>query len=235
MKRKLLIVLLLSGGVELSAQTIVQQFAAISKGSGVKSDMDIAPTAKGSTLIGMPGQLSPGVKVLSVTDNAPDGGNTYKQVPGASSSCPEGPLDIWYCENCNPGVTELQFHLSGHVRASINSFLEVSNLASSSILDGSGAQVSNGTATSAGLEVGPSIKTTATDFIVARFFSASPYPTGVTPAAWTFNPSYVYVLNGPPGSYQPTLTGGKEGGTFCMSVAAFKTAPSIAIPQPDHK
>jgi hypothetical protein len=232
MKERFLILLLLWGGVELSAQTIVQQFAAISKGSGLKSDMDIEPSAKGSTLIGMPGQLSLGVKVLSVTDNAPDGGNTYKQVPGAGSSCPEGPLDIWYCENCNPGVTELQFHLSGHVKASINSFLEVSNLASSSILDGSGAQVSNGTATSAGLEVGPSIRTTTTDFIVARFFSASP-PTGVTPAAWTFKPSYVYVLNGPPGTYQPTLTGGAAGGSFCMSVAAFKTAPSVAIPQPN--
>jgi hypothetical protein len=234
MKERFLILLLLWGGVELSAQTILQQFAAISKGSGLKSDMDVEPTAKGSTLIGMPGQLSPGVKVLSVTDNAPDGGNTYKQVSGARSSCPQGPLDIWYCENCNPGVTELQFHLSGHVKASINSFLEVSNLASSSILDGSGAQVSDGSATSAGLEVGPRIRTTATDFIVARFFSASPYPTGVTPAAWTFKPSYVYVLNGPPGTYQPTLTGGKDRGSFCMSVAAFKTAPSVATPQPDH-
>lgn len=234
MKGRFLILLLLWGGVELSAQTIVQQFAAISKGSGMKSDLDIEPTAKGSTLIGMPGQLSPGVKVLSVTDNAPDGGNTYKQVSGASSSCPEGHLDIWYCENCNPGVTELQFHLSGRVKASINSFLEVSNLASSSVLDGSGAQVSNGTATSAGLEVGPMIKTTATDFIVARFFSASPYPTGVAPEAWTFKPSYVYLLNGPPGTYQPTLTGGVGGATFCMSVAAFKAAPPVATPPPDH-
>jgi hypothetical protein len=234
MKERFLILLLLWGGVELSAQTIVQQFAAISRGSGVKSDMDLEATARGSTLIAMPGQLSPGVKVLSVTDNAPDGGNTYKQVSGASSSCPEGPLDIWYCENCNPGVTELQFHLSGRVKASINSFLEVSNLASSSVLDGSGAQVSNGTATSAGLEVGPMIKTTATDFIVARFFSASPYPTGVAPEAWTFKPSYVYLLNGPPGTYQPTLTGGEGGATFCMSVAAFKAAPPVATPPPDH-
>ncbi len=226
MKGKLLILLLLCAGGELSAQTIIQQFAAISKGSGLKSDMDLEPTAKGSTIIAMPFQLSPGVKVVSVTDNAPDGPNTYKQVPAASSSCPEGPIDIWYCEKCNPGVTELQFHLSGHVKASINSFLEVSNLAVSSILDGNGAQVSNGKANGAGQLVGPSIKTTATDFVVARFFSDTPYPTGVTPEAWTFKPSYAYVLKAPPGTYQPTLTGGGAGGGYCMSMAAFKIAPT---------
>ena len=179
MKERFLILLLLWGGVELSAQTIVQQFAAISKGSGLKSDMDIEPTARGSTLIAMPAQLSPGVKVLSVTDNAPDGGNTYKQVAGARSSCPEGLLDIWYCENCNPGVTELKFHLSGDVKGSLNTFLEVSNMALSSVLDGSGVQVSNGTATSAGLEVGPSVTTTAKDFIIARYFSDPPLPEAV--------------------------------------------------------
>ena len=188
--------------------------------------MDIEPTSKGSTIIAMPFQLSPGVKVESVTDNAPDGPNTYKQVSGASSSCPEGPIDIWYCEKCNPGVTELQFHLSGHVKASINSFLEVSNLAVSSTLDGNGAQVSNGKANSAGQLVGPSIKTTATDFVVARFFSDTPYPTGVTPEAWTFKPSYAYVLKASPGTYQPTLTGGGAGGGYCMSMAAFKIAPT---------
>src|SRR5271155_1462655 len=172
MKEKFLVLLLLCGGVELSAQTIIQQFAAVSAGARTVSDLDITPTSKGSTLIAMPGQLVPGIKVLKVTDNAPDGPNTYKQVTGASASCPEGPIEIWYCENCNPGVTELQFHLSSHTRASINSFLEVSGLAPSSVLDGSGVQVSDGKATSAGLAVGPKITTAATDFIVARFFSA---------------------------------------------------------------
>ena len=241
MKERILILLLFWGGVRLSAQTIVQQFAAISQthedgsGAGSVSDMDLEPSGKGNLLIAMPGLvLSPGVKVLSVTDNAPDGGNTYRQVPGASSSCVDnGPLDIWYCENCNPGVTELKFHFSGHVRASINSFLEVSNLASASVLDGKGAQVSNGTATSAGLEVGPSIKTTAPDFIIARYFSADPNPTGVTPTAWTYKPSYAYVLDGPPGTYQPTLTGGKAANGFCMSVAAFKTAGALAVSAPN--
>ncbi|MGB9085323.1 MAG: hypothetical protein WCC46_11925, partial [Terriglobales bacterium] len=143
MGKKLLVALLLLGGLDLSAQTVVQQFAAVSAGAGTVSDMDlVSPTLKGSVLIAMPVLLSPGVKVLSVTDNAPEGGNTYKEVPGASSSCPNGPLDIWYCENCHPGVTELKFHLSGHVKSSINSFLEVSNLALSSVLDGEGAQVS---------------------------------------------------------------------------------------------
>jgi len=235
MKKRFLILLLLCGGLELSAQTVVQQFAAISAGEATTSDMDLEPTANGSTLIGMPLELTPGVKVLSVTDNAPAGGNTYKLASGARSSCPEGLLDIWYCENCNPGVAELQFHLSSHTKASLNSFLEVSNLASSSVLDGNGEQVSNGVANSEGQEVGPKITTTATDFIVARFFSTAPYPTGVTPSSWTFKPSYVYLQNAPPGTYQPTLTGGKAGDTFCMSVAAFKIAGSGAIPQSGQK
>jgi hypothetical protein len=230
MKEKFLVLLLLCGGMELSAQTIIQQFAAVSAGARTVSDLDISPTSKGSTLIAMPGQLVPGIKVLEVTDNAPDGPNKYKQVSGASSSCPEGPLEIWYCENCNPGVTELQFHLSSHTRASINSFLEVSGLAPSSVLDGSGTQVSDAKATSAGLEVGPKITTTAKDFIIARFFSSTPYPTDVAPAAWTFKPSYVFVPSGPPGTYQPTLSGAKEGGTFCMSVAAFKVATPTTNP-----
>jgi len=233
MKGKFLILLLLCGGVELSAQTVVQQFAAVSSGTGVVADMDLEPTANGSTLIAMPELLTPGVKVLSVTDNAPDGGNTYKQAPGSGASCANKSLDIWYCENCKSGVTELKFHLSSYVRASINSFLEVSSLAMSSLVDGSGAQVSDGTATSAGLEVGPRITTTATDFVVARYFSTLPnHPTGVTPPAWTYKPSYVYALNAPPGTYQPTLTGGKAGSSFCMSMAAFKIAAPTATSQP---
>jgi len=232
MKEKFLVLLLLCGGVELSAQTIVQQFAAISKGARVTSDLDVVETGVGSTLIAMPEQLSPGVKVLSVTDNAPAGGNTYKQV--STSSCADQPVDIWYCEKCNPGVTELQFHLSDHVTASINSFMEVSNLAASSVLDGSGAQVSNGTTTAAGSDIGPKITTTATDFIIARFSSSIPRPSGVTPEAWTFKPSYAYVLNGRPGTYQPTLTGAKAGGSFCISMAAFKIAESAPGTQPDN-
>jgi len=235
MKGKFLILLLLLwGGVELSAQTIIHHFTAVSAGAGMKSDMDLPePTLKGSVLIAMPLELSPDVKVVSVTDNAPDGGNTYKQVPGTSSSCEGKSLDIWYCENCKPGVTELQFHLSGHVRASLNGFLEVSNMAMSSVLDGNGAHVSDGTITTGGLGVGPSITTTAKDFIIARYFAAPPLPTGVTPAAWTYNNSYVYVLNAPAGTHQPTLTGGKAGGSFCMSMAAFKTGASVASAQPN--
>lgn len=231
MKKRLLMLLLLCGGVGLSAQTIVQQYTAISQGTAT-SDMDLKePTSKGSVLIAMPVQLLPGIKVLSVTDNAPDGGNTYKQVQGAFSSCANKSVEIWYCENCNPGVTELKFHLSGFAKGSINAFLEVSNLASSSVLDGSGAHASDGTASSAGLEAGPSIKTTAKDFIVARYFPNVPLPTGVTPAAWTYTPSYVFLQDAAPGTYQPTLTGAKAGDSYCMSMAAFKTAPAAASSQ----
>jgi len=229
MTKRLLIFLLLWGGVRLSAQTIVQEFAAVSAGAGTVSDMDLTtPTTEGSVLIAMPMLLSPGIKVLSVTDNAPAGGNTYQQVSAASSSCGNQSLDIWYCEKCNPGVTELKFHLSAHVRASINGFLEVSKIAPSSPVDGSGVHLSDGTATSAGLEVGPRITTTAKDFIIARYFSSVPGPTGVTPAGWTFKTSYVYMLNAPAGTYQPTLTGGRAGGNFCMGMAAFKTSGSVA-------
>ena len=231
MKKNLLVFLLLWGGVELSAQTVLQQFAAVSSGAGTVSDMDLPePTAKGSVLIAMPLQISPDVKVLSVTDNAPTGGNTYKQIAGATSSCTKQSLEIWYCENCNPDVTELKFHLSGHVRASINGFMEVSGLALSSVVDGSGVHLSDGAATKAGLEVGPSITTTAKDFIVARYFSTPPLPTAVTPAAWKYTTSFVYDLNEPPGTYQPTLTGGKAASDFCMGMAAFKAASSDTVP-----
>ena len=229
MKEKFLILLLLLwGAVELSAQTIVQQFTTISQGTNV-SDMDLnQPTGKGSVLIGMPAQLLPGIKVLSVTDNAPDGGNTYKQIPGAFSSCANKSVEIWYCENCNPGVTELKFHLSGWSGGSINAFVEVSNMALSSVADGGGAHVTDGTATSEGLEVGPNVTTTAKDFIIGRFFPTNPLPKGVTPAAWTYMPSYVYLQDAPPGTYQPTLTGGKAAGNFCIGVAAFRTASPVA-------
>jgi hypothetical protein len=231
MKRKLLILLAFVGGVELSAQTIVQQFAALSSGAGEVSDMDLnKPTGKGDVLIAMPELLSPGVKVVSATDNAPGGGNTYKQVPDASSSCPNRLIDIWYCENCKPGVTELKFHLSGGVKASINGFIELSNMRLSSVLDGSGVHLNDGTVTSEGLEVGPQITTTATDFIVARYPLSVPGPSphGVTPATWKFTTSYVYELNGPSGTYQPTLTGAKAEAKYCMSLAAFKTAAPAA-------
>jgi|SRR5579862_604927 len=225
--RKILLLLFLAGTMDLSGQTIVQQFAAVSAGAGQVSDMDLVQaTGKGSVLIAMPQLLSADVKVLSVTDNAPDGGNTYKQVKGASASCSSKPVEIWYCENCNPGVTELKFHLSGHVRGSINAFMEISGLALPSVLDGS-AHVSDGTATKAGLEAGPSIATTGTDFIIARF-SSSPLPTGVTPATWIYKPTYVYGLSLPAGTHQPTLTGGTPGGTFCVSMAAFKTGAPVA-------
>jgi len=232
MKGKFLVLpLLLWGGMQLSAQTILQQYTAISQGNDV-SDMDLKdPTAKGSLLIAMPVQLLPGIKVMSVTDNAPDGGNTYKKVEGAISTCEKKSVEIWYCENCNPGVTELKFHLSAQTRGSINAFLELSNMAPTSALDGTGVHISDGASTAAG-QVGPSITTTAKDFIIARFFPTQPMPTGVTPSPWTFTTSYAYFVDAPPGTYQPTLTGGKSGTDFCMSIAAFKTAPPVAAAEP---
>jgi len=233
MQRLVVAFLLLWGGTQLSAQTIVQQFSALSAGAGQTSDMDLVqPTAKGSTLIAMPEQLSPDVKVLSVTDNAPDGGNTYKQIKNASSSCAKRAVDIWYCENCNPGVTELKFHLSGNVRGSVNTFLEVSDLALSGVLDGDGAHITDAPVGSDGREVGPKIQTTSTDFVIARH-SSTPFPSiikGATPADWVYKPTYVYGLNLPAGTYQPILTGSKNGGTFCLSVAAFKVAGHGAAP-----
>jgi hypothetical protein len=225
-----LIVLTILCAAQVSAQTVVQQFVAISRGAGTVSDMDLEPTAEGSTLIAMPFEFTPGIKVLSVTDNAPSGANTYKEVPGSVASCAGAFLGIWYCEKCNAGVTELKFHLSGHVVASLNAFLEVSGLQSSSMLDGEGVHVTDGTRTSAGLEVGPKIKTSANDFIVARFSSAMPLPTAVS-APWYFKPSYVYQLNASPGTYEPTLSGKGTGGNYCMGVAAFKAA-AASTPAP---
>jgi hypothetical protein len=230
MTKRLLMLLLLCGGVQLSAQTILQQYVAISQGNDV-SDMDLKdPTAKGSLLIAMPVQLLAGTKVLSVTDNAPDGGNTYKQIQGAISTCENKAVDIWYCENCNPGVTELKFHLSGRTKGAINAFMEISDMALSSAVDVSG-HVTDGKASSAGVEAGPSIKTTAKDFIVARYFPTDPIPTGVTPAPWTYTTSYAYMVDAPPGTYQPTLTGGKAGTDYCISMAAFKIASPAASSQ----
>src|SRR5579864_3973929 len=172
MKVTWLMLLALSTPVYLTAQTVVQKFVALSSGAGTVSDLDLAqPTGEGSLLIAMPLLLTPDVKVESVTDNAPGGGNTYKQVPGSSSSCQKQSLDIWYCENCKPGAIELKFHHSGHVRASMNAFIEVSGITLSSVLDGTGAHVSDGAATSDGLLHGPKISTRAKDFIVARYFS----------------------------------------------------------------
>jgi hypothetical protein len=209
----------------LSAQTILQQFTAVSAGAGETTDMDLTkPTSKGSLLIAMPELLSPGITVVSITDNAP-GGNTWKQIPGATSNCANGAVNIWYSENSNPGATELKFHLSGGVRASLNSFLEVANVALSSPVDGSGVQVSNEAATSAGVEVGPKLTTGNLDFVIARYTSTAPRPSAVTPAAWKFKTSYVYQLNAPAGVYQPTLTGAGAEGKFCMSMAAFKVSP----------
>jgi len=220
MKTLLLIASFLCAQYVASAQTILQQFAAVSAGAGEVTDMDLTkPTDKGSVLIVMPGQLSPGINVVRITDNAPDGGNTYKQLPGATSSCTDQALEIWYCEKCKAGVTELKFHLSGGVKASINAFLEVADI---DVPDGSGAQVSDGTGTSDGLETGPSLKTTATDFVIARYFSTAPRPKGVTPASWTFKTTYTYQQKAPAGTYQPTLTGGSAESKYCISMAAFK-------------
>jgi hypothetical protein len=229
--KKALVTWMLSWAVAagLSAQTIIQQFAAVSAGAGQVSDMDLPnPTAEGSVLIAMPVQLSPDIKIVSITDNSPDGGNIYKQVPSSTSYCAKRALEIWYCEKCKAGVTELKFHLSGHVRASINGFMEVAGLAVPVALDGQGMVVSDGVASSGGALAGPSLKTTAKDFVIARFFADPPIPTGVSPAAWTYKSSYVYGLNLAPGAYQPTLTGGKASGSFCMSAAAFKLADSNA-------
>ena len=90
--------------------------------------------------------------------------------------------------------------------------------------------MTDGTRTSAGLEVGPKIKTSASDFVVARFSSAMPAPTEVS-APWSFKPSYVYLLNAAPGTHQPTLSGKGTGGNYCMGIAGFKAAAS-APPSP---
>jgi hypothetical protein len=228
--KKTVLMLLLLCGAKLPAQTIIQQFAAVSSGAGTVSDMDLTqPTSEGSTLIAMLSQLTPGIKVESVTDDAPGGGNTYKRVEDASSSCEAKPIEIWYCEKCKAGVNELKFHLSAHTTASINVFLEVSNLALTSTLD-SAAHVSDATANAKGLEAGPRIVTTSADFVIARFV-ANTRPTGVTPDTWTYKTSYVYGLNMPAGTHQPTLIGGKAGDSFCMSMAAFKIAAPVPAAQ----
>jgi hypothetical protein len=238
MRKNLLVVFLLfCAAAALSAQTVVQQFISISKAGAQVSDNDLPePSSPGSTLIAMPMLLHPDPKadvtIVSVTDNAPAGGNTYKLVPGSASSCSKQSLGIWYCENCNPGVTELKFHLSGSVQASIDAFLEVSGLLSTSVLDGDGAHISDGTATKEGVVAGPSLKTTANDLIIALYFATPPLPTGVSPAVWKYTKSYVYQLNGAPGEYKPTLTGGNPGGNYCVSMAAFKVAPPVAPPPP---
>jgi hypothetical protein len=232
MKKSFFLLLLLWAGIQLSAQTIVQQFVSVGSASQV-IDMDTPlPSTEGNTLIAMPGPLSPGVSVLSVTDNSPNGGNKYTNVPGSVSSCDKKPLSIWYCENCKGGVTELKYHLSDFSKGAINTFLEVADLAPDSVLDGEGKTVSDGTATSAGLEAGPSIATTATDFVIARFSSAAPIPKAVTPAGWTYKTSYLYFVNAPSGTYQPTLTGAPPAGNYCMSMAAFKTAAHSAQSKP---
>jgi hypothetical protein len=234
MRKVCLMILLFVGAAAMSAQTVVQQFAAVSAGAGTVSDMDlIQPTAQGSVLLAMPEQLTPEIKVESVTDNAPDGGNKYQRVAAAASSCEKRSIEIWYCENCKGGVTELKFHLSGHVRASINGFMEVSGVALSSALDGPGVQVSDAAASKDGQQVGPKIVTRATDFIIGRFSSTS-RPTGVSLPQWTFKSTYVYGTNLPAGTYQPTLTGGKAGGSYCMSMAALKVSAGAADVKPQN-
>jgi hypothetical protein len=229
MRKKLLVFLLLMGGVELSAQTIVQQFVSLTRAEALQPHIDILPTHAGSLIIVMPGPLNSGITVVSVEDNATTGSSTYKQVPGAASSSTgrNSALDIWYCENCNAGATEIKINLSAPAKGSMNAFLEVSNMALSSALDGGGVNLSNGTGSSAGLEVGPSITSTAKDFVIARYVSTFTSPTGVTPAAWTYKSTYVYMLNGPAGTYQPTLTGASPGASFCMSMAAFKIGTTV--------
>jgi hypothetical protein len=234
MRKELLLLLFFWGGVQLSAQTIVQQLTVLSQGSAIQPLVLKQPTGKDNLLIAMSTIISPGTRVVKVTDDAPGGGNTYQEVSDAASSCANRLIDIWFCENCKAGVNELKFYLSDATIGSVNSFLEVSGMALSSVVDGRGAHVSDGTVTSAGEEVGASITATAKDFIIARYFPTAP-PTGVTPAAWTYNPAYVYMLNARPGTYQPTLTGGKAGGSFCMSMAAFKTAASAAAVSPPRK
>ena len=54
---------------------------------------------------------------------------------------------------------------------------------------------------------------------------------GDTPAAWAYTTSYVYALNAPSGTHQPTLTGAKPDSNYCISMAAFKIAPAVAVPQ----
>lgn len=230
-----LIVLVIFCASAMPAQTVVQQFVIVSRGARTVSDMDLEATAEGSTLISMPFEVTPGIKVLSVTDNAPAGSNTYKQVPGSVASCSGASLDIWYCEKCSAGVTELKFHLSGHTQMSVNTFIEVSGLETSSPLDGEGAHVTDGTRGKDGVEAGPKIKTSANDFIVARYSSDVPTPEA-TPAPWILKPGYAYLLNGSAGDYQPTLSGKGTDGKYCMSVAAFKTAaPAPAPPATSQK
>jgi hypothetical protein len=223
--KKLLIFSLLWAGSYLSAQTVLQQFVSIGAPAEV-IDMDLPkPSAKGSVLIAMPGPLTAGITVGSVTDNK---GDTYKQVPGAASLSEGKGLQIFYCENCNAGVTELKFHMSAFARGSINTFLEVSNLSLSSVLDGSGVQVSDAKATSEGVEAGPSITTTTNDFIVARYTSPESLPKSVSPDAWTYKTTHVYVEKAAPGTYQPKLSGAKAGSDFAISMAAFKAADTAA-------
>jgi hypothetical protein len=236
MRSVCLALLMLWAAFGASAQTVVQKFVALSSGAGTVSDLDLAqPTAQGSLLIAMPLLLTPDITVESVTDNAPGGGNVYTRVPESNSSCQKQSLDIWYCENCKAGAIELKFHHSSPVRASMNAFIEVSGAALSSVLDGLGVHVSDGTGASDGSLLGPKISTSAKDFVVARYFSMPVLPGGVTPSNWTHTPAFVYAVDLPAGTYQPTLTGAAPSTNFCMSMAAFKVAEPVPVIPPRNE
>ena len=99
-------------------------------------------------------------------------------------------------------------------------------------LDGEGTHLDDGTRTDKGEEVGPVIKTTPSDFIIARYNSDFPIPK-VVADPWQYRTSYVYIHNAPAGTYQPMLSGGEgKSGKFCMSAAAFKAAPGASRLRP---
>jgi hypothetical protein len=226
-KNLLLLSLLLPASVASSAQTVLQQFTSLSQGSVHRSFIELKqPTRKGSVLIAIPMFVAPNIRVLKVSDDGPEGGSVYHKIEAAAASCANKFVDIWYCENCKAGVTEIKMELSDTAQG-LNSFLEVADLAPSAAIDGPGAHVSDGTATIAGQAPGASITTSAQDFVLAAYF---PPAAGITPASWAFTRSFAYLQSAPPGTYQPTLTGAKPG-NYCMAMAAFKAATTASAPK----
>ena len=167
--------------------------------------------------------------VTSITDNATGGSNSYHQVTsarGSVASTENSFSDLWYAENINPGATSITVTSSGASFILVEAF-EFSGMVTSGSPDGSGANVSNATASGTSA-LGASLTTSTSDVL---YCGGDLSGLSAVSSGWTIDGDGdgAYMLNSVVGTLQPTFTV-TSGTPYEASCAAFKVASSMAPP-----
>lgn len=224
------------------ALSLVQHKVAQTTASQLTVAVTVTSTAVGALLVVCTGNNGTRT-VVSVTDNATGGSNTYVQASGAAGTTGVDQTDVWYCLSAaHAGATTVTVTFSG-VAGTFNKeawVFEVSGFTSAAF--DLAANVTNGTGV-ASTDTGASVTTTSTTGFLVGVITTS-FTIAANPKAGNeftsggdisaTSDAACSLISSTATAHQPVWTDGTATASFCSSTAAFKEASGGFVPDEDY-